>query len=91
MQKKLSKYFLIWRELHLNWFRQTLDFTERQYFSWGVNMLTNCLKILDTTELDLFELIYFLNDQKIWQENCRADLSSFSDHLTCYVSKSVLT
>ena len=54
-------------------------------------MLTNCLKILDTTELDLFELIYFLNDQKIWQENCRADLSSFSDHLTCYVSKSVLT
>ena len=53
-------------------------------------MLTNSLEILDATKTEFFELIFFLNDHKIWQKFCRADLSSVSDLLTCWQSKSVL-
>ena len=58
--------------------------------SSGVNMLTNSLKILDATKTVFFELIFFLNDQKIWQDLSRADLSSVSNPLTCWQSKSVM-
>ena len=49
----------------------------------GVNMLTNSLKISDTTKKEFLERIFFKSDQKIWQKYCRADLSSLSDTLTC--------
>ena len=52
--------------------------------------LTNTLKILDTTKTEFFELIFFLNDQKIWQKLSCADLSSVSDPLTCWQSESFL-
>ena len=54
-------------------------------------MLTNSLKISDTTKTEFFELIFFLNDQKIWQKYCCADLSSVWDPLACMLSISVLT
>ena len=57
----------------------------------GVNMLTNSLKISDTTKTEFSELISFRSDQKIWQKYCGADLSSLSDSLTCWLSISVLT
>ena len=44
--------------------RQTLAFTETEYLSSGVNMLTNSLKISDTTKTEFFELISFQSDQK---------------------------
>ena len=62
MQKKFEIFFLIWRYLDLNWLRETLVFTERQYLSSGVNMLTNSLKISDTTKNEFFEMIFFLNE-----------------------------
>ena len=62
MQKKFEFFFLIWRYLDLNWLRETLVFTERQYLSSGVNMLTNSLKISDTTKNEFFEMIFFLNE-----------------------------
>ena len=46
-------------------------------------MLTNSLKILDTTKTDIFELIYFKSDEKVVQKHCQVDLSSLLDHLTC--------
>ena len=57
----------------------------REYFSSGVNMLTNSLKILDTSKREFFELIFFLNDQKMWPKFCRADLSSVSDPSTYWM------
>ena len=48
----------------MNWLRQTFAFTEREYLSLGVNMLTNSLKISDTTKTEFFELISFQSDQK---------------------------
>ena len=60
-----------------------LAFTEREYFSSSVNMLTNSLKISGTTKTELFEPILFQTDQKISQEYCHADISSVSDLLTC--------
>ena len=53
-------------------------------------MLTSNLKVSDTSKTEYFELIFFLNDQKIWQIYCRADLSSVSDPLTCWLSIGVL-
>ena len=50
MEKKIEKKFGFWRKLHLNWFRETLTFTEKEYLSFGINMFTNSLKISDTTK-----------------------------------------
>ena len=44
---------------------QTLVFTKGEYSSSGVNMLTNSLKILDTTKREFFELIFFQSDEEI--------------------------
>ena len=59
--------------------------------SSGVNMLTKNLKISDTTKTEFSEVISFQSDQKIWQKYCRADLSSVSDPLTCWISLGLLT
>ena len=57
----------------MNWWRKTLAFTEREYMSSGVNMLTNGFKISDTTETEPFELILFQSDEKMCQKNYPAD------------------
>ena len=54
-------------------------------------MLTNSLKIIDTTKAEFLELIFFQSVEKRWKEFCRAELSSFPDPLTCWLSISVLT
>ena len=59
--------------------------------SSGVNMLTNSLKISDTTKTEFLQLISCQSDKNIWQKYCRADLKSLSDHLTSWLSISVLT
>ena len=51
----------------------------------------NSLNISDTTKMEYFELILFLNAQKIWQKYWRENLRSVSDLLTCWLSISVLT
>ena len=51
----------------------------------------NSLNISDTTKMEYFELILFLNAQKIWQKYWRENLRSVSDLLTCSLSISVLT
>ena len=53
-------------------------------------MLTNSLKISDTTKAEFAEVIPFQSDEKLWQKYCRADLSSLSNPLTCWLSISVL-
>ena len=51
----------------------------------------NSLNISDTTKMEYFELILFLNAQKIWQKYWRENLRSVWDLLTCWLSISVLT
>ena len=48
----------------MNWLHWTHAFTEREYLSSGVNMLTDNLKILDTTKTQFFDFISFQSDQK---------------------------
>ena len=57
----------------------------------GVNMLTNSLKILNTTKTKFFELKFFQSDQEIWHNYCRADFRSVFDILTCWLSLGFLT
>ena len=45
-------------------------------------MLTNSLKILDTTENESLELKVWQKDKKIWQSYCREDFSSVLDPST---------
>ena len=54
-------------------------------------MLTNSLKISDTTNTEFFKLISLHTYQKIRQKYCHADLASVSDPLTCWLSMSILT
>ena len=54
-------------------------------------MLTNSLKISDTTKTESFELILFQSDQEIWQKYSRADLNSLDDTLICWLYINVLT
>ena len=54
-------------------------------------MLTNSLKISDTTKTEFFELIYFQSDQEIWQKPFLADLSSVLEPLPRWLPISVLT
>ena len=46
-------------------------------------MLTNSLKILDTTKKDIFELKFSHSDRNVRQNYCHADLRSDKDPLTC--------
>ena len=46
-------------------------------------MLTNSLKISDTTKTDFLEMIFFQSDQEVGQKYCCADLYYLSDPLTC--------
>ena len=67
----------------MNWLREKLAFTEGEYLSSGVNMVTNSLKISDTTKAEFFKVILFVNDQIIREKYYRADLSSVSDTFPC--------
>ena len=57
----------------------------------GYHMLTNSLKISDTTKTEPFEPVFCLSDQKLWQKHCRADLTCLSDSFTSWPSISFLT
>ena len=54
-------------------------------------MLRKCLKISDTTKNKFIELLFLKSHHKVWQKNCRVDLSSILDISTCSLSISVLT
>ena len=54
----------------------------RECLSSGVNVLTNGLKILDTTKIDILKLKFSQNDRKILSNYCCADFSSVWDSLT---------
>ena len=81
MEKRIQEIFFDFEIIAFELVPLTLAFIEREYLSSGVHMLTNSLKILDTTKAEFFELIFFLNDKKIWHKFCRADLRSVSDTL----------
>ena len=53
-------------------------------------MLTNGLRISDTTKTDILELNLFQSDKKIRQKYCRADLSILLGFLPRWLSISVL-
>ena len=53
-------------------------------------MLRNSLKIPYNTKTEFFELIFYQSDPKIWQKDCREDLSSVLEPLTCLLPISVL-
>ena len=63
MQKKTKKTFFYFEITPFELIALTLAFTEREYLSSGINMLTSSLKISDTTETEYSELISFQSDQ----------------------------
>ena len=69
----------------------TRFYWEREYLSSGVNMLTNNLKIIDTTKKEFSEIILFQSDQKLWEKHCCGDLASVPNTLTCWLSIIFLT
>ena len=91
MQTKIEKIFFDFKIIAFELVALNIPFTEREYLSLHVNVLTKNLKISDTTNTEIFELILFQIDQKTWQKYCGGHLYSFSDPLTCWLSISILT
>ena len=52
-------------QLNLNWLRNFF-ILGTEYMSSTVNVLTNTPKISDITEEDIFQLIFWESDEKIW-------------------------
>ena len=61
-----------------------------KYFSSGVNVLTNGLKISDITKKNFLQLKFSQCDDQRWSSYCRADFRSVWDPLTCWQSYGVL-
>ena len=62
----------------------------REYFSSGVNVLTNSKKISDVTKGDFFQLNLCRIHGKIGKYWSRADFSSVSNPLTRWLPNGVL-
>ena len=65
MTKKIQKIFFDLQIIAFELVVLNTRFTETEYLSSGVNMLTNSLKISDTTKTEVLELISFQSYQKI--------------------------
>ena len=91
IHKKLQKIFFDFEIVSSELVALKTRFIEREYLSSGVNDLTSSFKISDTTKTEFFELIFLESGHKIWQKYRRADWSSVSVPLTCWMSISVLT
>ena len=76
LQKKMQKTFFYFEIIALELVAL------HSHFYWEIS---------DTTKTEFPKLISFQSDQKIWQKDCRAGLSSLSDRLPCWLSISVLT
>ena len=63
-EKNLKKK-IVFGKIAFEFISLNTNITEREYFSMGVNMLTNSLKIWDTTKKKLWELKFFQIDRKI--------------------------
>ena len=51
--------------MHLNGLRKIPTFTEKEYLSSGVNVLTKGLKILESTKTNISELTFPQSDGKM--------------------------
>ena len=91
MQKKIEKIFFDFERIAFELVPLDARFYWKRMLVMGLNMLTNSLKILDTSKTEFLELIFFLNEQNTWQKSRPADLSSVSDPLTCWLCISILT
>ena len=64
VQKKLPKIFFDLEIIAFELVALNTRFYWERYLSSGVNILKNSLKNLDTTKIELLELISFQNDKK---------------------------
>ena len=65
IQKKIVQKFSNFEIITFELVTLKNRFYREEYFSLRVNMLTNSLKISDSTKTECFELIFFKSDQKI--------------------------
>ena len=69
MQKKLEKIFFDFQIAATELVALSTCPYYQRYFSSGVNMLTNSLKVTDTTKREFFELIFIQSDRKSHKNN----------------------
>ena len=83
-RKKIRKCFFCDHCIWIGCVKHSL--LPREYLSLVVNISTKSLKISGTTKTKFFELKLFQSDERIWQNYCRENFSSVSDHLTSWLS-----
>ena len=80
MQQKFEEIFFVFEIVAFELIAvETRFYWEREYLSSAVDMLTNSLKISDSSKTGAFELIFFQSEQEIWQKYYRADLRYILD------------
>ena len=62
MEKKIQKLFFCLKIIAFEWVSSNTRFYWERIVSSGINMLTNTLKITDTTKAEILELIFLQSD-----------------------------
>ena len=90
MEKKIEKIFFGSEIIAFELVALNTRFYWENILVIGCQYAKKSVKISDTSKKMLKGLISFESYQKMTQKHCRADLSSVSDPLTCWLCISVL-
>ena len=66
MKQEVRKKFVFLLENFISFGCCKFELLRREYLSSVVIVLTNCLKILDITNRDIYQLYFFQSNEKIW-------------------------
>ena len=88
-EKNWDKLFCFW-DNSISSGCVNLSLIRREYLPSGVNVLTNSLKVLHSTNIDFFQLNYVHNDQWIWQKSRRPRCNTVWARLPCCLWKGPL-
>ena len=90
MHFKFDKTYLVFYIIVFELVALNSPFTENEYLSSGVKVLTNGVKILPNAKTNIFELKFPQSDRKVrWDYYC-ADFCIVQGRLTSWLSQGVL-
>ena len=90
MHKRIHKIFFNWEIIEFKLVLLNTRFYWERILVIRCQYVKNSLNISDNAKTEFLEKIFLQSDQKIWQKYCRLDLSSVSEHLTCWLAISSL-
>ena len=90
MQKKIEKISFDFEIIAFELVLLKTRFYWERILVIGCQHVKKSVKIIDATKTEVLKVIFFHSYIKIEQKDCRVELSSVFDPLTCWLSISVL-